>query len=205
MLKGIMFFACSAVDTWAAGCIMTVSATALPCSHLLTQPIHSCSAVDTWAAGCIMAELLMLRPLFQGEEDKRTPDSFQQDQLDRWEGPVLVVLRCTVPCMVHMCASCGACDARHVLALFPDGCADMPVAQVLCCQSSHATTEEHTRGIKEVHACRIFRVLGHPTPKVWPNLEHHFHWANNTGNIRLRKPDAGSTTLEEVRCSHLCL
>ncbi len=46
--------------------------------------------------------------------------------------------------------------------------------------------------------CRIFRVLGHPSPKVWPTLEQHFHWADNTGNIRLRRPDAGSTTLHEV-------
>lgn len=94
--------------------------------ELLLGAKHYTSAVDMWAAGCIMAELLMLRPLFPGEEDKRTPDAFQQDQLHK-----------------------------------------------------------------------IFRVLGHPTPKVWPNLEHHFHWANNTGNIRLRKPDAGGTTLQE--------
>ena len=42
-----------------------------------------CSAVDAWAAGCIMAELLMLRPLFPGDEDKRAPDAFQHDQLAR--------------------------------------------------------------------------------------------------------------------------
>jgi hypothetical protein len=41
------------------------------------------SAVDAWAAGCIMAELLMLRPLFPGDEDKRSPDAFQADQLAR--------------------------------------------------------------------------------------------------------------------------
>ena len=45
---------------------------------------------------------------------------------------------------------------------------------------------------------------------MWPTLEQHFHWADNTGNIRLRRPDAGSTTLHEVRCglrgtSALCL
>jgi len=39
--------------------------------------------VDAWAAGCIFAELLTLKPLFQGEEDKRHSDSFQQDQLDK--------------------------------------------------------------------------------------------------------------------------
>lgn len=45
---------------------------------------------------------------------------------------------------------------------------------------------------------RIFRILGHPSPKVWPSLELHFNWADNTNNIRVRKPDAGSTNLEEV-------
>jgi hypothetical protein len=53
--------------------------------------------------------------------------------------------------------------------------------------------------------CRIFRVLGHPSPKVWPTLEQHFHWADNTGNIRLRRPDAGSTTLHEVPCALLSI
>ncbi len=45
---------------------------------------------------------------------------------------------------------------------------------------------------------RIFRILGHPSPKVWPSLELHFNWADNTNNIRVRKPHAGSTDLEEV-------
>lgn len=54
-------------------------------------------------------------------------------------------------------------------------------------------------GTGESLRCRIFRILGHPSPKVWPALEQHFHWADNTNNIRLRKPDAGSTSLREVR------
>ena len=33
--------------------------------------------LDMWAVGCIFAELLTLKPLFQGVEAKATPNSFQ--------------------------------------------------------------------------------------------------------------------------------
>jgi cyclin-dependent kinase 8/11 len=36
-----------------------------------------------WAVGCIFAELLTLKPLFQGVEAKATPNPFQLDQLDK--------------------------------------------------------------------------------------------------------------------------
>nr|XP_033515306.1 cyclin-dependent kinase E-1-like [Nicotiana tomentosiformis]XP_033515307.1 cyclin-dependent kinase E-1-like [Nicotiana tomentosiformis] len=36
-----------------------------------------------WAVGCIFAELLTLKPLFQGQEVKGTPNPFQLDQLDK--------------------------------------------------------------------------------------------------------------------------
>lgn len=36
-----------------------------------------------WAVGCIFAELLTLKPLFQGAEVKATPNPFQLDQLDK--------------------------------------------------------------------------------------------------------------------------
>nr|GEW62888.1 cyclin-dependent kinase E-1 [Tanacetum cinerariifolium] len=36
-----------------------------------------------WAVGCIFAELLTLKPLFQGQEVKATPNPFQLDQLDK--------------------------------------------------------------------------------------------------------------------------
>lgn len=32
---------------------------------------------DMWAVGCIFAELLTLKPLFQGQEVKGTPNPFQ--------------------------------------------------------------------------------------------------------------------------------
>jgi cyclin-dependent kinase 8/11 len=35
------------------------------------------SFVDMWAVGCIFAELLTLKPLFQGVESKVTPNPFQ--------------------------------------------------------------------------------------------------------------------------------
>lgn len=34
-------------------------------------------ALDMWAVGCIFAELLTLKPLFQGAEVKGTPNHFQ--------------------------------------------------------------------------------------------------------------------------------
>ncbi|CAN1254535.1 Cyclin-dependent kinase E-1 [Linum perenne] len=50
---------------------------------LLLGAKHYTSAVDMWAVGCIFAELLTLKPLFQGAEAKSTPNPFQLDQLDK--------------------------------------------------------------------------------------------------------------------------
>ncbi|XP_050228548.1 cyclin-dependent kinase E-1 [Mercurialis annua] len=51
--------------------------------ELLLGAKHYTSAVDMWAVGCIFAELLTLKPLFQGSEAKSTPNPFQLDQLDK--------------------------------------------------------------------------------------------------------------------------
>ncbi|XP_057538998.1 cyclin-dependent kinase E-1 isoform X6 [Amaranthus tricolor] len=51
--------------------------------ELLLGAKHYTSAVDMWAVGCIFAELLTLKPLFQGTEVKGTPNHFQLDQLDK--------------------------------------------------------------------------------------------------------------------------
>ncbi|KDP25262.1 hypothetical protein JCGZ_20418 [Jatropha curcas] len=51
--------------------------------ELLLGAKHYTSAVDMWAVGCIFAELLTLKPLFQGAEAKSTPNPFQIDQLDK--------------------------------------------------------------------------------------------------------------------------
>uniref|UniRef100_A0A0E0F103 [RNA-polymerase]-subunit kinase n=1 Tax=Oryza meridionalis TaxID=40149 RepID=A0A0E0F103_9ORYZ len=51
--------------------------------ELLLGAKHYTSAVDMWAVGCIFAELLTLKPLFQGVEAKATPNPFQLDQLDK--------------------------------------------------------------------------------------------------------------------------
>ncbi|KAL5555198.1 hypothetical protein UlMin_037434 [Ulmus minor] len=51
--------------------------------ELLLGAKHYTSAVDMWAVGCIFAELLTLKPLFQGAEVKATPHPFQLDQLDK--------------------------------------------------------------------------------------------------------------------------
>jgi len=49
--------------------------------ELLLGAQHYTHAVDVWAAGCIFAELVMLRPLFQGVEVKSPSNAFQKDQL----------------------------------------------------------------------------------------------------------------------------
>lgn len=36
---------------------------------------------------------------------------------------------------------------------------------------------------------RVFRVLGHPSPATWPTLEQLPHWADNTDNIRIQRPE----------------
>ncbi|KAJ0989885.1 hypothetical protein J5N97_008241 [Dioscorea zingiberensis] len=51
--------------------------------ELLLGAKHYTSAVDMWAVGCIFAELLTLKPLFQGVEVKAMPNPFQLDQLDK--------------------------------------------------------------------------------------------------------------------------
>ncbi|KAJ3190782.1 cyclin-dependent protein kinase [Dinochytrium kinnereticum] len=69
--------------------------------ELLLGTRHYTKAVDMWAVGCIFAELLMLRPIFKGDEakmDNKKNIPFQRDQLqkifdvlgtptkDRWPG-----------------------------------------------------------------------------------------------------------------------
>lgn len=43
---------------------------------------------------------------------------------------------------------------------------------------------------------KIFKVLGHPNPRTWPLIEQLPHWSNNTENIRVKKPEWGSSRLE---------
>ncbi|KAI9205952.1 kinase-like domain-containing protein [Polychytrium aggregatum] len=52
--------------------------------ELLLGARHYTKAVDIWAVGCIFAELLMLRPIFKGEEakmDSKKVIPFQKDQM----------------------------------------------------------------------------------------------------------------------------
>ncbi|KAH6565415.1 hypothetical protein BASA50_010915 [Batrachochytrium salamandrivorans] len=73
--------------------------------ELLLGTRHYTKSIDIWAVGCIFAELLMLRPIFKGEEakmDAKKNIPFQRDQLvkifdilgmptvDRW------------PALIHM-------------------------------------------------------------------------------------------------------
>ncbi|KAI8803768.1 kinase-like domain-containing protein [Cladochytrium replicatum] len=54
--------------------------------ELLLGTRHYTKAIDIWAVGCIFAELLMLRPLFKGEEakmDSKKTIPFQRDQLTK--------------------------------------------------------------------------------------------------------------------------
>ncbi|GLC42234.1 hypothetical protein PLESTB_000645700 [Pleodorina starrii] len=95
--------------------------------ELLLGARHYTRAVDVWAAGCIFAELLTLKPLFQGQERKTPGNVLQADQLDK-----------------------------------------------------------------------IFRVLGHPGIKSWPELEVLPHWVDNTDNVRVRRPEWGGTGLHSA-------
>eukprot|EP00842_Homolaphlyctis_polyrhiza_P000795 jgi/Hompol1/1716/HPOL_000255-RA len=69
--------------------------------ELLLGSRHYTKAIDIWAVGCIFAELLMLRPIFKGDEakmDNKKTIPFQRDQVvkifdilgtptvDRWPG-----------------------------------------------------------------------------------------------------------------------
>ncbi|XP_038704753.1 serine/threonine-protein kinase SSN3-like [Tripterygium wilfordii] len=49
--------------------------------ELLLGAKHYTSVVDMWVVRCIFAELLTLKPLFQGTEVKATPNSFQLDKI----------------------------------------------------------------------------------------------------------------------------
>ncbi|BDA40576.1 Cyclin-dependent kinase E-1 [Coccomyxa sp. Obi] len=51
--------------------------------ELLLGARHYTPAADVWAAGCILAEMLALRPLFQGNERKTPASAFQADQCDK--------------------------------------------------------------------------------------------------------------------------
>ena len=55
--------------------------------ELLLGSAHHTGGVDAWAAGCIFAELMTLRPLFQGEEKKQPGNAFQKDQLVKCDPP----------------------------------------------------------------------------------------------------------------------
>lgn len=45
--------------------------------------------LDMWAVGCIFAELLTLKPLFQGAEVKATPNPFQVLDCITYSFPIL--------------------------------------------------------------------------------------------------------------------
>mmetsp|Transcript_11700 Transcript_11700/g.33109 ORF Transcript_11700/g.33109 Transcript_11700/m.33109 type:complete len:443 (-) Transcript_11700:329-1657(-) len=51
--------------------------------ELLLGAKHYTKAVDIWAAGCMFAELMTMRPLFQGDEKKQSGNPFQADQVDK--------------------------------------------------------------------------------------------------------------------------
>jgi cyclin-dependent kinase 8/11 len=54
--------------------------------ELLLGTHHYTKAIDVWAVGCIYGELLLLKPLFKGEEakmDSKKSVPFQKDQMNR--------------------------------------------------------------------------------------------------------------------------
>ena len=69
--------------TWSDRVVVTIWYRA---PELMLGARHYTKAIDVWAIGCIFGELLTLRPLFKGSEEKieknaRTP--IQKDQLDK--------------------------------------------------------------------------------------------------------------------------
>jgi hypothetical protein len=110
----------------------------------------------------------------------------------------------------HLAVRLGASQPRFHLSTH-EGCRILCLRQLChCAQVLSPVTKSAVVDLggavnRSGCRCRIFRVLGHPSPKVWPTLEQHFHWADNTGNIRLRRPDAGSTPLHEVPCALLSI
>lgn len=51
--------------------------------ELILGALHYSAAVDIWAIGCIFAELITLRPLFQGYECKSRASAFQASQMTK--------------------------------------------------------------------------------------------------------------------------
>mmetsp|Transcript_25620 Transcript_25620/g.55802 ORF Transcript_25620/g.55802 Transcript_25620/m.55802 type:complete len:460 (+) Transcript_25620:120-1499(+) len=45
---------------------------------------------------------------------------------------------------------------------------------------------------------KIFRVLGHPNPRHWQELEHLHHWHDNTENVRVRRSEYPSSSQLET-------
>lgn len=47
---------------------------------------------------------------------------------------------------------------------------------------------------------KIFTVLGHPSssPGCWPLLESLAHWRDNSGNVRMRRPEHGSISIKQL-------
>lgn len=63
-----------------------------------------CLLSDMWAVGCIFAELLTLKPLFQGQEVKATPNPFQVLKMTfktRFDYLLLVEIS---RCIYHLCS-----------------------------------------------------------------------------------------------------
>jgi hypothetical protein len=113
-----------------------------------------------WRAGCIFAELLTLRPLFQAAH-------------------------CGAGVFARVCWLCLAvwctllCCWLHNMSL--------TVCFVLwAALLPHQGQERKQPGapFQLDQLERIFRVLGHPSPRAWPHLEQLPHWANNTGELR---------------------
>ncbi|WIA11157.1 hypothetical protein OEZ85_011295 [Tetradesmus obliquus] len=142
--------------------------------ELLLGGRHYTRAVDMWGAGCIFAELLTLRPLFQGQERKQPGAPFQLDQLER----IFRVLGQPSPLawphleqLPHWANNTGAWI--HCAAL-----------RLLCRVYNFDVV------LPDYHE------LGQPSPLAWPHLEQLPHWANNTENIRVKRPEWGANRLE---------
>ena len=48
---------------------------------------------------------------------------------------------------------------------------------------------------------RIFSVLGHPSVRQWPDLEHMHHWHHNTENVRIRRDTHPTQSKARLACA----
>lgn len=141
-----------------------------------------------WAVGCIFAELLTLKPLFQGVEVKATPNPFQVWLV--FPGSCFYVYACFIACSLSI-ASCllspivchcifNAYDIQNFSSQLDQLDKIFKVLGVWSVSLSPIT----------FYANRCWQSLlcsGHPTPEKWPTLVNLPFWQTDLQHIQGHK------------------